>query len=139
MGKQFLDQYSLLHYSTGVAAYYWGVPFWTWVVIHVSFEGMRFINTNLTFWPGGKPNAVGETLCLPPAKFTLCLPLTLSTPRQSPRHVYPCLQNSMSTPTAMSTPSFKISKSTPPPCLPLASKSVNLVSKSECLPHFVYP
>ena len=75
MGKQFLDQYSLLHYSTGVAAYYWGVPFWTWVVIHVGFEvaentksGMRFINTSLTFWPGGKPkqdtllNVAGDNL-----------------------------------------------------------------------------
>ena len=65
MGKQLFDQYSLLHYSTGVVAYFWGIPVVPWLFLHIGFEvvensepGMRFINTNLkTFWPGGKPRA----------------------------------------------------------------------------------
>ena len=38
MGKQFLDQYSLLHFSQGVVAYFWGTPFHIWVITHASFE-----------------------------------------------------------------------------------------------------
>ena len=75
MGNQLLDQYSILHFATGVVAYFWGVELPTWVVAHVSFEllentegGMEFINSNLTWWPGGKPradeflNIVGDNL-----------------------------------------------------------------------------
>ena len=64
MGVLFLDQYSLLHYATGVVAYFWGIPPVHFFVAHVAFEagentqsGMDFINTNLTWWPGGKPRA----------------------------------------------------------------------------------
>ena len=64
MGKQFLDQYSLLHFSQGVVAYFWGTPFYLWVITHASFEflentapGMNIINKYLWFWPGGKPEA----------------------------------------------------------------------------------
>jgi hypothetical protein len=64
MGNQLLDQYSLLHYATGVLAYFWGVPVGIFFIAHVSFEaaentnvGMKFINDTLTFWPGGKPKA----------------------------------------------------------------------------------
>ena len=64
MGKYFLDQYSLLHLASGVVAYFWGVPPGAWFIAHLSFEvaentevGMRFINDNLTWWPGGKPRA----------------------------------------------------------------------------------
>jgi hypothetical protein len=63
MGKRFLDQYSLLHWASGVVAYHWGVPPLHWFLAHAAFElventaaGMRFIN-NLVFWPGGKPRA----------------------------------------------------------------------------------
>ena len=75
MGTQLLDQYSLLHFAAGVVAYFWGVPAVYWVLSHVAFElsentetGMRFINKNLTWWPGGKPrkdsviNIVGDTV-----------------------------------------------------------------------------
>ena len=75
MGVNFLDQYSLLHYASGVVAYFWGVPPLTWFLTHLGFElaentdvGMRFINQHLTFWPGGKPkadsllNMVGDNL-----------------------------------------------------------------------------
>ena len=64
MGKNLLDQYSLLHFASGVGAYFWGVPAGHWFVAHVGFEilentksGMAFINKNLTWWPGGKPRA----------------------------------------------------------------------------------
>jgi len=64
MGKYIFDQYSLLHFSTGVVAYFWGLKFPTWAFAHLIFEiientqlGMKFIN-NLYFWPGGgKPSA----------------------------------------------------------------------------------
>lgn len=75
MGNQLLDQYSLLHYATGVLAYFWGIPVVPFFIAHVSFEalentqtGMKFINETLTFWPGGKPradsltNIVGDNL-----------------------------------------------------------------------------
>ena len=62
MGNLFLDQYSLLHYATGVMAYFWGIPPIPFFLAHVGFEaaentesGMEFINRNLTWWPGGKP------------------------------------------------------------------------------------
>ena len=64
MGNQLFDQYSLLHYATGVGAYFWGVPIVPFFVAHLAFEGventdvgMKFINETLTFWPGGKPRA----------------------------------------------------------------------------------
>lgn len=65
MGNQFLDQYSLLHFSQGVVAYFWNTPFYLWVITHMTFEfmentgpGMYFINTYLSkIWPGGKPQA----------------------------------------------------------------------------------
>ena len=64
MGQQFLDQYSILHFSSGAIAYFWGIDFFKWLLIHASFEvventegGMKFINENLTWWPGGKPKA----------------------------------------------------------------------------------
>ena len=63
MGNQFLDQYSVLHWASGVIAYFWGVPAATWFIAHVGFEvaenteaGMKFIN-NFSWWPGGKPRA----------------------------------------------------------------------------------
>ena len=75
MGKQFLDQYSLLHYASGVVAYFWGLEPLTFFLLHVGFElaenstvGMNFINQHLKFWPGGKPypdsfaNILGDNL-----------------------------------------------------------------------------
>lgn len=64
MGKQILDQFSLLHVAVGVVAYFWGVPFWLALGFHIAFEiventawGISFINNWLTVWPGGKPYA----------------------------------------------------------------------------------
>ena len=65
MGIRFLDQYSLLHFATGVIAYFWGFGFLLSLVAHALFEyaentpaGIKFINENLAgIWPGGKPRA----------------------------------------------------------------------------------
>lgn len=74
MGKYLLDQYSYLHFASGIIAYFWKLNFKNWLLLHSLFEfienttfGMSFIN-NLTFWPGGKPNKdtftniIGDTI-----------------------------------------------------------------------------
>lgn len=61
MGNELIDKYTLLHFSSGVIAYFWGIDAVKWFLLHLAFEGgenteagMKFINENLTFWPGGK-------------------------------------------------------------------------------------
>jgi hypothetical protein len=61
MGKYFIDQYSLLHLSTGVIAYFWNIPLCIWIVLNILFEyientqvAFKFIDKYLSFWPGGK-------------------------------------------------------------------------------------
>ena len=61
MGKSFMDRYSILHFISGFIAYQLGISLVLWIMIHLSFEilentkeGMYFISTYLTFWPGGK-------------------------------------------------------------------------------------
>jgi hypothetical protein len=55
------DEFSLIHFAAGIIAYFWGVPFVGWMIFHIIFEyientklGTHFINTYLSFWPGGK-------------------------------------------------------------------------------------
>lgn len=76
MGTNFIDQYSLLHFATGIIAYFWGLNFYKWYYIHLLFElfentntGMYIINTFFKdIWPGGKPmsdlfiNSLGDTI-----------------------------------------------------------------------------
>ena len=68
MGYLFADQYSLLHFASGIILYFWSITFINSVLLHIAFEyientkyGMHFINTyfNKGFWhwPGGKPIA----------------------------------------------------------------------------------
>ena len=64
MGQYLFDQYTLLHFSVGIVAYFWGINLPTWAFGHILFEiientklGMQFINNFLFFWPGGKPKA----------------------------------------------------------------------------------
>ena len=38
MGVYFTDKFSLLHFASGVIAYYWGVSFRTWFIVHAIFE-----------------------------------------------------------------------------------------------------
>lgn len=63
MGTAFFDAYSLLHFASGVIAYFWGVRYPTWFWAHAAFEvaenspwGMTVINA-LPVWPGGKNEA----------------------------------------------------------------------------------
>ena len=62
MGNSWIDQYSLLHFSVGVVAYFWSMSFIMLILIHILFEfventklGMNLINTYfIRWWPGGK-------------------------------------------------------------------------------------
>ena len=76
MGHYFIDQYSLLHFAMGVLAYFWNIPLSIWIALNILFEfientqaGVGFINTYLSFWPGGKSgpdsflNSTGDILC----------------------------------------------------------------------------
>ena len=76
MGNRWIDQYSLLHFSVGVVAYFWSMSFIVLILLHTLFEfventnvGMNFINTYFTrWWPGGKEfsdsieNSISDTL-----------------------------------------------------------------------------
>lgn len=61
MGIYFTDNFSLLHFSSGIIAYYWGIGFIHWFLLHLIYEvlqntswGIWFINNIVTLWPGGK-------------------------------------------------------------------------------------
>jgi hypothetical protein len=78
MGFRWFDQYSLLHAAVGVVAYFWSVPFWPALFLHVIFEfvenseiGIHFIqfltSKERTFrlpWPGGKtePDSISNMM-----------------------------------------------------------------------------
>ena len=75
MGKRFLDQYSLLHFASGVIAYFFDISWGMWFLLHTIFEfventntGIDIINNYITIWPGGKPepdsfvNSIGDTI-----------------------------------------------------------------------------
>jgi len=62
MGVNFTDQFSLLHFATGIIAYFWEISLINWFFLHLIYEiftntkyGIFFIN-HYTFWPGGKLN-----------------------------------------------------------------------------------
>ena len=65
MGYLFADQYSLLHFASGIILYFWSITFINSILLHIAFEyientkyGMHFINTYFKgLWPGGKPIA----------------------------------------------------------------------------------
>ena len=76
MGLNFLDQFTYLHFASGIISYFWGMSLTTLVLLHTIFEivenhpyGMKFINRYMPIWPGGKPNpdsfinSVGGILC----------------------------------------------------------------------------
>ena len=60
-GRSFTDQFSLLHFASGVIAYFWGVPIVWWFVLHALFElfedtptGVYLVNKLFgNIWPGG--------------------------------------------------------------------------------------
>lgn len=75
MGTKFTDKYSLLHFATGIVAFYWNIGLNMWIFLHILFEyventtsGMFIINKYITYWPGGKnfadsiTNSIGDTI-----------------------------------------------------------------------------
>ena len=76
MGKLFFDQYSYLHFATGIIFYHFKISLKTSFIIHTIFEyaentdeGMNIINTTFkNIWPGGKnykdslTNNIGDTI-----------------------------------------------------------------------------
>tara|TARA_B100000073_G_C23548829_1_gene499227 strand:- start:24 stop:332 length:309 start_codon:yes stop_codon:yes gene_type:complete len=75
MGNQLLDQYTYLHFASGIIAYFWNISFKKWLILHIVFEiiensvlGMNIINKFIIMWPGGKPqpdsveNSIGDTI-----------------------------------------------------------------------------
>ena len=61
MGKYFCDQYSYLHFASGILSYFWNISFQNWIILQILFElfenttiCMKIINNNISFWPGGK-------------------------------------------------------------------------------------
>lgn len=75
MGLLLFDQYTYLHFATGIMFYFWGFKILDVFIIHTIFEilensnmGLYIINNYFTFWPGGKPksdsiiNMVGDTI-----------------------------------------------------------------------------
>ncbi len=62
MGKTFNDRYSILHFFIGIISWFLNISFSDLFILHGTFEfventpaGIRFINRNFIFWPGGKP------------------------------------------------------------------------------------
>ena len=62
MGVHFTDQFSLLHFASGIIAFFWEISLIKWFILHIVYElftnthfGINFIN-KYTFWPGGKLN-----------------------------------------------------------------------------------
>jgi hypothetical protein len=67
MGKNFFDQFTILHFAVGIIAYFWNVSFLDTLILHTLFEflenteqGIHIINTYFKMWPGGKPYADSE-------------------------------------------------------------------------------
>ena len=56
MGLKLFDQYTYLHFSVGIIAYFWNVSLLNWIIIHTIFEvlentqmAMDFINNKMFF------------------------------------------------------------------------------------------
>lgn len=75
MGKYFFDQYSLLHFTSGILCRHLNLSFTFLLVFHIIFEyventkkGMLFITKYLKIWPGGKnlpdtfKNSIGDII-----------------------------------------------------------------------------
>jgi hypothetical protein len=63
MGKYFTDNFSILHFATGIIFYYFGISFTNSFIIHLLFEAIENQNfameiiSKTGWWPGGKDEA----------------------------------------------------------------------------------
>lgn len=63
MGELFTDNFSILHFATGIIFYYFGISFSQSFVIHLLFEALENQNfamdiiSKTGWWPGGKDKA----------------------------------------------------------------------------------
>ena len=62
------DQYSLLHFASGVTAYFWGFTPWKWILGHLAWEafenssvGLKLVN-KYWHWTGRKAPMVRDSL-----------------------------------------------------------------------------
>ena len=75
MGLKLIDQYTYLHFASGIIAYFWNLSLVQWIIFHTIFEylentkfGISIINKYFKIWPGGKPHAdsftnnIGDTM-----------------------------------------------------------------------------
>ena len=75
MGLQLFDQFTYLHFASGIIFYFFGNSIIVTIILHTLFEiientkfGLNIINNYLFFWPGGKPysdsilNIIGDTI-----------------------------------------------------------------------------
>jgi hypothetical protein len=60
MGIYFTDKFSLLHFASGIIAYYWNFSLIGWFIFHLLYEILenlpnvyKFIDI-IPLWPGGK-------------------------------------------------------------------------------------
>jgi len=77
MGHLWFDQFSILHFATGVVAYFWGISLYVIMMIHILFElfenttyGIWFIDEWVPFWPGGKSHPDSLLNCITDTLFT---------------------------------------------------------------------
>ena len=60
MGIYFTDKFSLLHFASGIIAYYWNFSLIVWFVFHLLYEVIENTQTvyklidKFPLWPGGK-------------------------------------------------------------------------------------
>lgn len=60
MGIYFTDKFSLLHFASGIIAYYWNISFVAWFIFHILYETIENqVNVvklidKIPLWPGGK-------------------------------------------------------------------------------------
>ena len=63
MGEYFTDNFSILHFASGIIFYYFGISFSTSFVAHLLFEAVENqefamnIISKTGLWPGGKDTA----------------------------------------------------------------------------------
>lgn len=59
MGTNTFDTFSILHFASGIIAYYWGISLHIWIILNIIYEifdniiALELIGS-IKIWPGGK-------------------------------------------------------------------------------------